>query len=80
MILVTDSSTALVNLPGFVPMLKWKDEDVFSSHAVGNPGVLLHSLSGPTPLYPYRRMLLLMFNPRADEVQGQSGVMLAVVI
>lgn len=53
---------------------------VFCCLAVGNPGVLLHSLSGSALLYPYRRILLIMFNPRAEEARDQSGVMLAVVI
>lgn len=53
---------------------------VFCSLARGNPGALLSSLNGSAILYPYRRMLLVMFNPRADEAQDHSGVMLAVVI
>lgn len=52
---------------------------VFCSLAVGNPGVSLHSLSGSALIYPYRKLLLLMFNPGCDESQDHSRVMLAVL-
>lgn len=44
-----------------------------------NPGVI-SSWGGATLIYPYRKTMLSMFNPRAGEALDHSGVMLSVII